>query len=121
MILNTSRAQYVSINLYNIDNIPLAATYTSSGSPIDLTDYKFEFILSYNGATLKTYLIDSGSLTTEFLSKTGTSINVLNMEAMFEDIRTTSTHSTYKLIQVVTDPDNNTYVHIIYSINAKRY
>jgi hypothetical protein len=119
--INTSRAQSVTVDVFNYDTIPLAATYTSGGAPIDLTQYKFDFILSFNGATQTTYTIAAGELTSAYLSKTGVGVNVLDMEKMFEHIRDNATHSRYKLLQVVTDPAQSQYVYIIYTINAKRY
>jgi len=119
--LNTSRAKQVNVDIFNYDNIPLSATYTSSGSPINLTDYKFEFFLYQNLSLERNYVIDAGELSTTHLSKTGVDINVLNMKAMFEDIRDKTQHLIYRLVQVVTDPDGKTYAYVVYNIDAKRY
>lgn len=124
--LNTSRAERVTVDIYNYDNLPLALTYTT-GTPavaVDLTDYQFEFILnSKAGVELASYSIYAGDLSTDYLSKTGDDVNVLNMEAMFEHIRDNyiTEGERYTLIQVVTDDDGNPYVHVIWTINAKQY
>jgi len=120
--INTSRAQQVSVDIFNYDNIPLAGTYTSGASPIDLTDYKFEFFLYQEGAVIETYTIDAGDLSATYLSKTGAGVNVLNMELMFEDIRDNAVEGVpLRLVQVVTDDDGKTYAYVIYNINAKHY
>lgn len=121
--VNTSRAQSVAVKIYDYDNLPLALTYSTGGTPINLTNYKFEFVLKNGRTEIETYTIDAGDLSTDFLSKTGASVNVLNMEAMFEDIRDNkvSVGGKYTLIQVVTDTDSNPYAHIIYTIDAREY
>jgi hypothetical protein len=121
--LNTSRAQTVVVDIFNLDNIPLSAVYTSGGVAVDLTGYKFVFQLLEKDVKKKEYTLDAGVLATAFLSKTGADVNVLNMEAMFQDIQglVIPSMDLYRLLMVVTDPDNKTYVHIIYKINARRY
>jgi len=120
--INTSRAQKVTVNIFNYDNIPLAGTYTSNAVAIDLTDYKFEFFLYQENALTETYTIDAGDLSSTFLTKTGVGVNVLNMEAMFEDIRDNAVAGVpLRLVQVVTDDDGKKYAYVIYTINANNY
>jgi len=122
-LLNTSRAKTVTVDIYDYDNLPLALTYTSSAVPIDLTDYKFQFILKNGSDELETYTLDAGDLSSAHLAKTGADLNVLTMEPMWEDIRDNQVTQggRYTLIQIVTDPDDNPYAHIIWTINAKQY
>lgn len=123
--MNTSKAKIVPIIIYNYDNIPLSITYTAKSpvAPIDLTNYSFNFILKNNKTTVKNYEITAGDLSTAFLSKVGADVNTLDMQLMFQDIRDNhlSQGSEYRLIQVVTDPSNNIYVHIVYVIDVRRY
>ena len=121
--INTSRAQQVIVNLFDYDSINLSLTYTdANGAPLDLTQYKFRFVLNtLNNGFLFEYVINAGDLSTTYLSKTGASHNVLNMQLMFEDLRDRVNVSQAKLIQVVTDTQNLTFVHIVYTINASRY
>lgn len=119
--LNTSRAQQVKVDIFNYDDIPLSAVYTSSSSPIDLTDYKFQFFLYLQDTIVETYELAEGDLLSEFLEKTGDDLNVLNMQAMWQDIRDNTSAKKYRLVQVVTDPNDKKYVHVIYLINAERY
>lgn len=120
MLVNTSISEDVTVDIFNHNDIPLAATYTSESLPIDITDYKFEFILRLDGKDERTYTIDAGVVSTEFLEKNGADNNILNMEKMFEDIRDKATHPSYKLLQKVT-ANGKTFVYITYTINAKRY
>lgn len=123
IILNTSKAKTVVVDLFDYDNIPLSAVYTSATVAIDLTQYKFQFLFKERDTLRKTYTIDAGELSNSFLSKTGAGTNVLNMEAMFEDLRglVLPGATQCRLLQVVTDPDNKTYVYIVYQIHADRY
>lgn len=124
--LDTSKAKTVCLCIHNYDDIPLSLTYSNKNpvTPINLTDYKFEFFLNQNKTPVTSYEIDAGVLATGFLTKTGDNINILNMRAMFEDIRDNNLEPgviKYKLIQVVTDGDGNKYVHVVYIIDARRY
>jgi hypothetical protein len=121
--INTSRAKRVTVDIYDYDNLPLALTYKTGGVAIDLTDYKFEFFLKDGNQQIENYVIEAGDLSTSHLSKTGTGLNVLNMEGMFEDIRDNQVVAggKYELVQVVTDDNGIPYAHIIYSVNAKQY
>lgn len=123
--INTSRAKQVGVRIFDFDNIPISATYTTNGVAIDLTNYSFEFHLKTGQKLLKTYSIASGSLTSTYLNKTGDDINVLEMEAMWEDIRNSQVDTikskVYRLIQVVTDSSNIHYVYIVYNIHADKY
>lgn len=123
--INTSRAKQVDVEIFDHDNLPLSATYTSSSVPIDLTNYRFDFYLKRDQQLLKTYSIASGSTSSTYLNKTGGSVNVLEMEAMWEDIQTNEIDversKAYRLIQVVTDNSNIPYVYIVYNIHADKY
>jgi len=125
--INTSRAQYVSVDIFDYDNLPLSAVYTdksNANAAIDLTDWKFRFILKERESIIKEYLIDAGDLTSTYIDKTGADLNVLDMKKMWEDIRDAQvkvSEAGYRLVQVVTDDDDETYTHIDYTINGKRY
>lgn len=120
--IDTSRAREVSIDVHNYDNLPLAQTYTTSGVAIDLTGYAFTFYLEQNSTPKKTYSILAGDLVSDFLTKTGADLNVLNMQLMFQDIRDNIIYGTpVKLVQVVVDNNGNQYVHLVYNINGIKY
>jgi len=122
--INTSRAKQVDVEIFDHDNLPLSATYTTDATPIDLTDYRFDFYLKRDQELLKTYAIASGSVSSTYLNKTGGSVNVLEMEAMWENIQSivnVERSKAYRLIQVVTDSSNVPYVHIVYNIHADKY
>lgn len=119
--INTSRAKTVEVDIFNYDDIPLSGTYTSGGTPIDLTDYKFSFHLFRDDTLIETFTIEAGEMITTYLEKKGTDNNILDMEKLFEHLQGTITYKEAKLIQVVTDPDDKTYAYIIFRINAKRY
>mgnify|MGYP000896496190 FL=1 len=122
---NTSRAVQQPVDIFNYDALPLSLTYTSptSGGAIDLTAWKFEFFLEYAGQRKATYTILPSEMTTTYLAKTGADDNVLNMQAMWEDIRDNkiTVKGEYKLIQLATDADGNKYVQVVYLINAGNY
>ena len=122
--INTSRAKKVEVNVLDYDNIAFSLTYTDSvAAPIDLTNYKFKFVLeSTSNVSLATYEIPAGTMSTAYLSKGGTSNSVLDMENMFEDIRDNKVSTgQVKLIQIVTNDAGLTFVHIVYRINANKY
>lgn len=123
--INTSRAKQVDVEIFDHDNIPLSATYTASAVAIDLTNYRFDFYLKRDQTLLKTYTIAAGSLTSTYLNKTGGSVNILEMEAMWEDIRDNhidvERSKAYRLIQVVTDGSLIPYTYIVYNIHADEY
>jgi hypothetical protein len=120
--INTSRAKQVNVDIFNYDDIPLAGTYSSGLTPLDLTGFKMQFFLSLKGIAKVTYSIAAGEMETTFLKKTGAGLNILDMQKMWEDIRDHSIQdAAYKLVQVVTDPAGKTYVYAVYNINAKHY
>lgn len=122
---NTSRAVQQPVDIFNYDALPLSLTYTSpsSGNPIDLTAWKFEFFLEAAGRSVAEYSINANVMTTTHLAKTGADDNVLNMQAMWEDIRDNkiTVNGEYKLVQLATDADANKYVQVVYLINAGHY
>ena len=121
--INTSRAKQVDVEIFDYDNLPLSATYTSDSTPINLTNYRFDFYLKRDHLLIKTYSIGAGSLSSTFLNKTGGSVNVLEMEAMWENIQTLvepERSKLYRLIQVVTE-SSTPYVYIVYNIHAAKY
>lgn len=125
--INTSRAKNVTVRIYDYDNLPLSATYSDKTDPlniipIDLTDYKFEFVFKIGSTTKKTYSINAGDLTSTFINKTGADLNIIAFEAMWEDLRPLAKQGLVnRLIQVVTDTTGNPYVHIVYNIDARQY
>ena len=122
---NTSRAVQQAVDIFNHDGLPLSLTYTSpsTGNPIDLTAWKIEFFLEYGGQQIAEYSINANVMTATHLAKTGVSHNVLNMQAMWEDIRDNKikVNGEHKLIQLVTDADSIKYVQVVYLINAGHY
>lgn len=117
--IDTSRAQEVSVDIYNYDDIPLSLDYSVDNVPEDLLPYKFVFIAEQNGNNLVTYQINAGEVSNDFLVKDG---SVLVMQGLFEDLRTKLLYSTpVKMIMIVTDDEGKTYVHIVYNINANKY
>lgn len=125
--LNISRAARVTIDINDYDQIPLTLAYTDTSdpnapAPIDIRTYKFSFDLKAGTTTpvVKNYtLLPDGS--SAFLSVTGDAHNILDMSLMWADIKTTITfNGDYRLIQLVTDTLGNSFVHCIYTINAKR-
>ncbi len=119
--LNTSIAKKIVVDIFNYDSLPLSAAYKTGEIPIDLTGYAFNFHL-YDGDVLKkTYTIAAGELTSTYLDKT--SVNVLEMRKMFENLRDIIKlgSQNYRLVQVVTNNESNNYVHIIYQINGRKY
>lgn len=125
-IINTSKAKQVTVNISDIDNIPLSfIMYDTSVPPkvaIDLEDYAFNFFLKDKADTKQTYTIDAGDLTSTYLSKTGASNEVLNMQLMWQHIRTKCVvGAKYRLIMEVTRPDLSTYVFIVFNTNASNY
>lgn len=122
--VNTSRAKDIKVDFKDIDNIPLSLVYNNGAEAIDLDLYRFDFILKENERTIATYTILSGEAITAHLAKTGDDNNVLNMEAMFEDVRNKCvgvTGTKYRLVQKVTHPDASVFVHIRFEINAGKY
>lgn len=125
--INTSKSKEVTVNISDYDNIPLSIiTYDTSVEPkevIDLTGYKFAFYLKQDNLHQKaSYVIEAAEMNTAFLSKTGTSNEVLNMQLMWEDVRTKCSAGTkYKLIMVVTRPDATTYTYAVFKINASNH
>lgn len=125
-IVNTSRAQEVTVELYKGNDIPLTLVYTDVTSDpavaINITDYKFDFLLKQGEKEVATYSIDAGDTSSTYLSKTGSDHNILNMQFMWEAIRDAVTLlKQYTLVQTVTDSDGKTYVHIVYKIDARTY
>ena len=117
--VDTSRAQEVSVDIHNYDDIPLSLDYSIDNVPADLLPYKFVFIAEQNGNNLVTYQIDAGEVSNDFLVKDG---SVLVMQGLFENLRTKMIYSTpVKMVMVVTDDEGKTYVHIVYNINANKY
>lgn len=117
--IDTSRAQEVSVDMYNYDDIPLALDYTIDNVPADLLPYKFLFIVEQNSKELTNYGIDAGEVSNLFLVKDG---SVLSMQGLFEDLRNKMLSSVpAKMIMIVTDEEDKTYVHIVYNINANKY
>lgn len=117
--IDTSRAQEVSVDIYNYDDIPLALDYSIDNVPADLLLYKFLFIAEQNGNELVSYSIDAGEVSNDYLIKDG---SVLSMQGLFEDLRTKLLYSTpVKMIMIVTDEEGKTYVHLVYNINANKY
>lgn len=117
--IDTSRAQEVTVNIHNYDDIPLSLDYSVDNVPADLLPYKFSFIAEQNGNALIQYSIDAGEASNDYLIKDG---SVLSMQGLFEDLRTKLLYSTpVKMIMIVTDDEGKTYVHIVYNINANKY
>lgn len=125
--LNISRAALVNININDYDQIPLTLTYTDTTDPmvpvpIDIRTYAFSFDLKAGNTNpvVKNYpLAPAGS--SAFLSVTGADHNILDMSLMWADIKSIITFDgDYRLIQLVTDNLGNSFVHVIYTINAKR-
>lgn len=124
--INTSRAKEVTVNISDYDNLPLSLTmYDISVSPkvvIDLSAYKISFDLKEDVNLKANYTINASELSTAFLSKLGSSHEVLNMQLMWENIRTKClTGIVFRLIMSVTRPDGTTYVYTVYKINASNY
>lgn len=125
--IDTSRAKEVPITFFDYDTLPLVVTYRdksipASPVPIDLTNYKFEFILKNNATIVANYSIAAGSLTSAFMTKQGSSHETLNFQLMWQDVRKkVKPGQSVRLIQVVTDTTNNPYVHLVYLIDAKQY
>lgn len=124
--INTSKAKQVIVNINDYDNIPLSfMLYDTSVDPkvlIDLEDYGFNFYLKDKADTRQTYSIAAGDLTSTYLSKTGATNEVLNMQLMWQHIRTKCVvGAKYRLIMEVTRPDLSVYVFIVYNINASNY
>lgn len=125
--INTSRAKSAEVRMKDYDTIPLSAVYKDvsipgSPTPIDLTNYKFEFFLKLMADLIHTYSINAGVLTSDFLEKTTVDKNVLNMQLMWEDIRPRlSFGSEYRLIMLVTHPTGEKYVHINYHVIGGNY
>lgn len=121
--INTSKSKEVTVNISDYDNIPLSfKIYDTSVDPkvvIDLTDYKFSFALKQENIQKALYEIAAAEMSTAFLSKTGTSNEVLNMQLMWEDVRTKCVIETkYRLVLVVTRPDATIYTYTVFKINA---
>jgi len=77
------------------------------------------FIAEQNGNELETYEILAGQLSTDYLIK---NVNVLDMQAMFEDLRTKWVYSVpVRMVMIVTDDEGKTYVHLIFNIYANNY
>lgn len=123
--LNTSRAVQQPVDIFNYDQLPLSLTFTdlTTGLPIDLTAVRFDFFLEFAGKQIANYAIPKNAMTTTHLAKTGDDKNVLNMQAMWEDIRNNkiTAGGEYKLIQFVTDASDFQYVQVVYLINAGKY
>ena len=121
--ITTSRAKQVSVDLFNYDSTNFALTYTSLGVPINLTNYSMRFILEdTNGLKICDYVLPQ-SVNGTFLVRSGASMNILDMSLMFKDIRDVKVKvpKMCRLVQVVTDPDGNVFVHVVYNINIARY
>lgn len=124
--INTSKSKEVTVNISDYDNIPLSfKIYDKSVDPkvvIDLTDYKFSFLLKQDTYAKGSYVIEAAEMTTDFLSKSGSSNEILNMQEMWEDIRTKCLIETkYRLIMVVTRPDGTIYTYTVFKINASKH
>lgn len=125
--LNISRAQTVIIVLNDYDKIPLTLTYNdftdpNNPTPIDIRPwaFSFDFKTANSKAVTKNYPRPSGGPDTEFLAVTGADNNVLDMSGMWMDIKSLVTfNGQYRLIQLVTDTNGNSFVHMIYLINAQ--
>lgn len=124
--LDISRASRATIRINDYDQIPLTLEYNTTDTPavpIDIRNYIFSFDLKAgnNTDTVKQYVLGPANAST-FLSIAGADNNILNMQKMFEDIRDLITFNVqYRLIQCVTDAGGNKLVHVIYSIDDKRY
>lgn len=122
---NTSRAVQQPVDIFNLDQLPLSLTFKdpTDNTPIDLTPWRFDFYLEYAGQRKATYTIAANVMSTSNLVKSGDDNNVLNMQAMWEDIRNnkTAVQGEYKLIQFVTDASSFQYVQVVYLINAGKY
>lgn len=117
--IDTSRAQEVTVNIFNYDDLPLALDCSVENVPVDLLPYKFLFIAEQNGNELAAYGIDAGEVSNDFLVKDG---SLLVMQALFENLRTKMLYSTpVKMVMIVTDDEGKTYVYIVYNINANKY
>lgn len=127
-VFETSVAQIVPTNIHDWDNLRGALTYRDKTDPnnillINLTTFYFKFELERGPDILATYEINSGAMSTAFLSKGGASNATLDIKLMLEDIRDNHTvpGKTYNLIQKVIDDQGFKFVHIIYQISAKRH
>lgn len=122
---NTSRAVQQPVDIFNLDQLPLSLTFTdpTTNGPIDLTTWRFDFFLEFAGQQKTSYSIAANVMSTSMLVKTGDDKNILNMQAMWEDIRNnkTAVQGEYKLIQFVTDASARQYVQVVYLINAGKY
>jgi len=124
--INTSKAKDVPVNLKNYDSVPLSLVINevSGGTktPKDLTAYRFDFYLKKNGADIKTYTLDAGDLSSDYLSKTGDDNEFLNTQSMWENIQTIAKPGAdYRLVWRVTQPDGLKFVYINFIINAGQY
>lgn len=126
--LNISRAKKVTIDINDYDPIPLTLAYVDSSDPahpipIDLRTYgfSFDFKQGQTATAKKNYsLPPAGS--SDFLSITGDDHNILDMTLMWADIKANQTtfNGQYRLIQLVTDNNGYSFVHLIYYVNADR-
>lgn len=124
--INTSKAGSVTVNLKNIDNIPLSIIVNEVSGETktaqDLTQYGFDLRLMLDDSEKKVYSIAQGATTSTYLAKTGAGTTVLNMQAMWEDIQSiAAANDTYRLICQVTRPDTTRFVYLIFTINASKY
>jgi hypothetical protein len=106
--LNTSIAQEVTVNMRNIDSIPVSLAYKDDeGADMDLTGYTFTARLQKQDKLVKEYPI----------TQTG---NVVPMQAIFEDIQGIIQDGSRYTLLLIAD-NGSTFVHIIYVIYANNY
>lgn len=106
--LNTSIAQEVTVNMRNIDSIPVSLTYKDDeGDAMDLSGYTFTAQLLHRDKEVKSYAITQAG-------------NVVPMQAVFEDIQGLAQDGGRYTLLLIAD-NGETFVHINYLIYADNY
>lgn len=119
--INTSGAEKVNVTLSPFDELPIVATYTddATGVALNIAAWAFEFVLKRHGQpeVVATYNLAANVASSAMLVKEGVDNNQLNMEGMWENVRTlTKTNVPYVLYQNITDATNRKYTHLIYNV-----
>ena len=106
--LNTSIAQTVTVNMKNIDSIPISLTYKDDeGSDMDLSAYTFTARLMKGDKAIKDYAITQAG-------------NVVPMQDIFEDIQSLAQDGSRYTLLLIAEA-GTTFVHITYLIYADNY